>query len=110
VKLLLDQNLSRRLVRLLAEQYPDTAHVLLLGMAENEDTDIWNYAIKNGYMIVSKDKDFYQRSARHGHPPKVIHLTMGNCSVQEISDILIKNAGHIKEFSKNQSKSYLLLP
>ena len=31
-----------------------------------------------------KDKDFYQRSAIVGQPPKVIHLTLGNCSVADI--------------------------
>ena len=60
MKLLLDQNLSGRLIGMLAAEYPDTEHVLLIGMAKDEDTDIWNFAAKNGFAIVTKDKDFYR--------------------------------------------------
>ena len=45
---------------MLAAEYPDTEHVLLIGMAKDEDTDIWNFAAKNGFAIVTKDKDFYR--------------------------------------------------
>ena len=79
-------------------------------MAEDEDSDIWDYAVMHDYTIVTKDKDFYQRSVQNGHPPKIIHLTLGNCSVNEIVELMIKNKGHIKEFIKNANKSYLLLP
>ena len=48
MKLLLDQNLSRRLIGMLAAEYPGTDHVLLLGMAEVDDTDIWEFAASNG--------------------------------------------------------------
>ena len=81
MKLLLDQNLFRRLIGILAAEYPETKHVLLLCMGKDEDTDIWNYAAANGYAIVCKDKEFYQRSVALGHSPKVIHLHIGNCSV-----------------------------
>ena len=112
MKLLLDQNLSRRLVRMLAHEYPDTAHVFLIGMAEDEDTDtdIWNFAAANGYAIISKDKDFYQRSVAAGHPPKVIHLNMGNCSVGEIAAVLLDRLGHVRDFLAHGTKSYLILP
>lgn len=40
MKLLLDQNLSRRLVGMLEGEYPGTAHVLLLGKEEDDDRDI----------------------------------------------------------------------
>ena len=109
MKLLLDQNLSRRLISLIAEQYPDAAHVLLLGMAEDEDTDIWNYAAQNGYTIVTKDKDFYQRSSLAGHPPKVIHLKMGNCSVEQTAAALLARPGHLKDFLAHEQKSCLVL-
>jgi predicted nuclease of predicted toxin-antitoxin system len=40
VKLLLDQNLSRKLIGMLAAEFPNTEHVLHLGMEKKEDTDI----------------------------------------------------------------------
>jgi predicted nuclease of predicted toxin-antitoxin system len=57
LKLLLDQNLSRKLVPELAGRYPGTSHVLLLGMAKTDDSDIWRYARHHGYTLVSKNTD-----------------------------------------------------
>lgn len=108
MKLLLDQNLSRRLIEILAADFPDTEHVLHLDMEKNEDTEIWDFAASNDYVIVSKD--FYQRSVAIGHPPKVIHLHIGNCSVQETAKILLAKRGHIRDFLAHETKSYLILP
>jgi len=110
MRLLLDQNLSRRLVRLLAHEYPGVAHVLLIGMAQEEDTNIWNDAAANDYVIVSKDKDFYQRSVAMGHPPKVVHLKLGNCRVQEVAGAFLARPGHVRDFLSHNKKSYLILP
>ncbi|MEX2581418.1 MAG: DUF5615 family PIN-like protein [Verrucomicrobiales bacterium] len=110
MKLLLDQNLSRRLVGMLESEFPGTAHVLLLGKEQDDDGDIWTFAAANDYAIVSKDKDFYQRSVVSGHPPKVIHLTLGNCSVDDIAAALLNRPGQVKDFLKHESKSYLVFP
>ena len=110
MKLLLDQNLSRKLIGILANEFPNTEHVLNLGMEKKEDTDIWDFAASNGYAIVSKDKDFYQRSVAIGHPPKVIHLHTGNCCVKETAKILLARTGHIRDFLSHETKSYLILP
>jgi predicted nuclease of predicted toxin-antitoxin system len=55
MKLLFDQNLSHRLVRLLAAEYPGSAHVRDLGMAQADDQVVWDYAKQHDYVIVSKD-------------------------------------------------------
>jgi hypothetical protein len=57
VKLLLDQNISRKLVPLLREDFPDSAHVAELDLAQSTDRQIWDYAGQNDYVIVSKDSD-----------------------------------------------------
>jgi predicted nuclease of predicted toxin-antitoxin system len=58
MKLLFDQNLSPRLPGLLADLYPDSAHIRELGMRDSTDTEIWEYAKANGFAIVSKDSTF----------------------------------------------------
>lgn len=58
MKLLFDQNLSRHLVARLSDDFPDSAHVLSLGLDTSSDNDIWDYAGQHGYTIVSKDSDF----------------------------------------------------
>jgi predicted nuclease of predicted toxin-antitoxin system len=45
VKLLLfDQNISPRVIDRLADVYPDSIHVFMLGMGDALDIEIWQYA------------------------------------------------------------------
>jgi predicted nuclease of predicted toxin-antitoxin system len=88
VKLLLDENLSPRLVELLSEIFPGTAHVHSRGLGSADDAEIWEYARANGFTIVSKDSDFEERSILLGSPPKVILLRTSNCSSKEIERLL----------------------
>ena len=55
MKLLLDENLSPRLVVELAQECPETAHVRDCGLRGANDHAIWNYAREAGFAIVSKD-------------------------------------------------------
>lgn len=109
MKLLLDENLAPRLARDLADLFPDSAHVRNLGMARASDREIWDYAKLEGFVIVSKDNDFQQMSFVFGHPPKVIWIRRGNCSVQEIEKILRFNSTLIQEFAGDKVAAYLLL-
>jgi len=74
VKLLLDENLSRRLVRRIADLFPDSAHIGTEGMLQAPDTAVWAYAKANGFSIVTADADFYELATTLGPPPKVIWL------------------------------------
>ena len=67
MKLLFDQNLSRRLVGILEDVYRDSTHVALVGLDTAPDRDVWRYAGDNGYMIVSKDADFGQLAFLYVH-------------------------------------------
>ncbi len=79
-------------------------------MKESQDVDIWNYAKDKGYVIVSKDLDFQQRSLLFGHPPKVVRLRVGNCTVQKIEDLLRRYSAVMHRFEQDAKKSYLALP
>jgi predicted nuclease of predicted toxin-antitoxin system len=109
MKLLLDQNISRKLVKSLARAYPGTSHVYLLGLQSASDLDIWEYAQKNSFVIVTQDSDFSERIAIHGHPPKVIWLRMGNTSTQSIESLLLKRTKDVKTFEKDTEKGCLVL-
>ena len=58
MKLLLDQNISHRLVAPLQNFYPDSSQVALLGLGEASDLQIWELAQSQDYVIVSNDADF----------------------------------------------------
>jgi predicted nuclease of predicted toxin-antitoxin system len=90
MKLLLDQNLSRRIVPLLQSAYPETTQIALLGMEGVNDYAIWQYAKNNGFVIVTKDSDFYEMSALYGIPPQLIWLKTGNTSRQKTAQTLLQ--------------------
>ncbi len=110
MKLLLDHNISPRLIAKLEAEFGTMAHVDRLGMSKATDISIWNYAKEHNFVIVTKDKDFLERSSLMGHSPKIIHLSLGNCSVQDVADLLAGQSGQIKAFDKQTSRSYVLLP
>ncbi len=68
--MLLDENLSDRIIHRIVDLYPDSEHVKILGSVNTDDGIIWEYAKANNFVIVSKDSDFHQRSLLYGHPPK----------------------------------------
>jgi predicted nuclease of predicted toxin-antitoxin system len=71
VKLLFDENLSRRLVGRLADLFPESSHVVLEGLTQNPDIVVWDYAKAQGFAIVTADADFYELSTTFGPPLKV---------------------------------------
>ncbi len=110
MKLLFDQNLSPRLPHRLADLYPESVHVREIGFREADDPIIWNYAKKHGFVVVSKDSDFQQRSLLFGAPPKFIWLRLGNCSVADSADLLRQHSATIHTFNEDSTQSHLMLP
>ncbi|MEB3291629.1 MAG: DUF5615 family PIN-like protein [Synechococcales bacterium] len=109
MKLLFDHNLSPSLVRRMAELYPDSQHVFLLGMDQADDQQIWNYATDNEFTIVTRDSDYNDLSLLRGFPPKVIWIRRGNCSTQEIEQILRSAIEVIQQFAQDSSVGVLTL-
>jgi predicted nuclease of predicted toxin-antitoxin system len=109
VKLLLDENLSDRVIHRIIDLYPDSEHVKTLGLINTDDAVIWEYAKANDFVIVSKDSDFHQRSLLYGHPPKFIYLRVGNCPTSKITQILRDNLDTIIQFEGSETESLLVL-
>jgi predicted nuclease of predicted toxin-antitoxin system len=109
VKLLLDENLSDRIIHRIVDLYPDSEHVKTLGLTNTDDAVIWEYAKTNGFVIVSKDSDFHQRSLLYGHPPKFVYLRVGNCPTSKITQILRDNLDTIIQFERSETESLLVL-
>jgi predicted nuclease of predicted toxin-antitoxin system len=109
VKLLLDQNLSPRLSQALLALYPGTIHVRDAGLQAAEDDAVWDYAAEHGYVIVSKDADFHQRSFVLGHPPKVVWIRLGNCSTFAIEEILRVRQANLLAFERDEHGAFLVL-
>jgi predicted nuclease of predicted toxin-antitoxin system len=98
MRLLFDQNISFRITKKLIQFFPDCKHVSDCGLMDCDDPDIWEYARKNDYSIVTFDSDFYDISVINGHPPKIIWIRAGNLTTKEIAKLMIHNKGIIKKF------------
>lgn len=109
MKLLLDENLSSKIVALLEDQYPGSTHVREIGLKGAPDRLIWGHARHQGFVVVSKDDDFRQRSFLEGAPPKVIWLKVGNAGTSEIADLLRSRVGEIREFENDKRAALLIL-
>jgi predicted nuclease of predicted toxin-antitoxin system len=108
VKLLYDQNLSPRLVMRLADLFPESAHVDPLGLGTATDEDIWVFSRGQQFMIVTKDEDYATLSLLRGFPPKVLWLTIGNCSTRQVEDLFRTQFALIQQFESEASGVLIL--
>ena len=90
MKLLLDENLSRRIIPSLQDVFPDSTQVALLNLNEADDREIWEYAKLKDYIIVTQDADFHEQSMLLGGPPLVVWLRCGNQPKNVILEKLTK--------------------
>ena len=109
MKLLFDENLSFRLVTALADIYPDSAHVREVGLLGAEDRHVWTYAAENGFLLASKDTDFYERSLVFGALPKIIWLRIGNSTVKETVALLRNQYIVVRHFHEDAIATFLPL-
>jgi predicted nuclease of predicted toxin-antitoxin system len=109
VKLLLDQNLSPRLLQELSVLYAGSMHVRNVGLERADDESIWQYAAEHALVIVTKDADFRQRSFLFGTPPKVIWIRRGNSSTDDILGLLRVHQPAILAFNEDHDAAFLAL-
>ena len=109
MKLLFDHNLSPRLVNILADLYPNSNHLYLMGLDQQCDNVVWETAKKQEYIIVTKDSDFNELLILKGFPPKVIWIRSGNCSTKIIESLLRNNYQAILAFSEDKNIGMITL-
>jgi predicted nuclease of predicted toxin-antitoxin system len=108
VKLLFDANLSKHLVQALDDLYPGSIHVEDAGLGPDDDL-IWAYAKTNGFVIVSKDTDFYRMSVTWGGLPKVVWLRVGNCPTLAIEAVLRSSFNDLVSFENDTAAALLII-
>lgn len=107
MRLLFDHNLSHKLVSRLADLFPGSTQTRLVGLGVAADFQIWEYAKRQGFIVVTMDADFYDISLLHGHPPKLIWLRCGNSAVVEVEKLLRTNVAAIESFVRESSSACL---
>ena len=108
-ELLFDENLSPRLAELLREEFPGSGHLRSVGLLGADDGRVWDHARDQGFVIVSKDNDFRQRSFLDGAPPKIIWLRVGNAGTATIEGLLRREKPRIRAFGLEVDAALLVL-
>jgi predicted nuclease of predicted toxin-antitoxin system len=87
MKLLLDENISFKLVYRLQEFFPEMKHISDFQLNSIDDKIIFQFAKENGFAIVTFDEDYFTLSVLNSFPPKIIWLRTGNLSTNELEEI-----------------------
>lgn len=89
MKCLIDAQLPPRLSVWLSSRGADALHVFQLqsGLALT-DEELWEEAKREKRVIITKDRDFFDRVLVSGPPPQVVHIAVGNCSNATLFTIL----------------------
>ena len=102
MKLLFDANLSRRILPLLVDLFPESSHISLSGLSpQTPDKTIWEFAKGNRFVIVTADADFIRLASLHGPPPQVIRLDRMDYSTEAAAELIRHRAIAIAEFEKS---------
>ncbi|MCL2878825.1 MAG: DUF5615 family PIN-like protein [Treponema sp.] len=102
MKILLDANISYKLIEKLSPIFGECAHVDLIGLkVPAKDLDIWKYARDNEYIIITKDGDFQNLLEMKGFPPKIVLLKTGNNSSKVLMELLVNIKPMIEDLLKS---------
>lgn len=109
MKLLLDENLSRRLIESIHDLFPGSIHVAQAGLSRaTPDRKIWDYALRNGFTILTADTDFIGFASALGPTPKVILLENCDYPTSDAAKVIRANAAEIAKFETNQEPLLVL--
>jgi predicted nuclease of predicted toxin-antitoxin system len=109
VSLLFDEPLSEELCEALADIFPGSLHVRLLGHGGAADTTVWDLARSHGCLVVSKDEDFHRLAIVRGAPPKFVWIQLGNCTTEDVAQLLRRHRDVIMRFAEQQEATVLEL-
>lgn len=108
MKIILDANLSWRLIKKLEPYFEEVIHVKDLNfMQPAKDIEIWTFARDNQFTIVTKDDDFEKLVLLRNAPPKVIYLKTFNLETNKLSNLLILNIEKIIKFYNSKEDEIL---
>ena len=99
MKILVDENLPLRLPKEIADLFPNVDHTSMLGLRSKPDSEIWRFAVSQGYSaILTADADFQNRVLELGSPLKVIRIERCDFSAKEIVAMIRRETVRIHEF------------
>ncbi|MBK8095009.1 MAG: DUF5615 family PIN-like protein [Verrucomicrobiaceae bacterium] len=91
MKFLVDNQLPKALAHWLRQKGHDAEHVLERGQGQTDDRQLWQEAIHENRVVVSKDEDFFILATRPNDPGSLLWLRVGNCRTQHLLTMLDQN-------------------
>ena len=101
MKLLLDENISFRVLNAITSVFPDSIHITKSVSGVRLDGEIFEFARLSDFTIVTFDEDFYELQLLKGYPPKIIWLRFGNSTNLKVTSKLLENESIIRSFLAN---------
>jgi predicted nuclease of predicted toxin-antitoxin system len=95
------------LCKSLGDIFPGSLHIRLLGQGGATDATVWDLARHHGCLVVSKDEDFHRLALLRGAPPKFVWIRLGNCTTDDIMQLLWRHREDIIRF-EGQSEATVL--
>ena len=108
-RLLFDEPLSEALCEALGDIFPGCLHIRLLGQGGTADAKVWDLARQHGCLVVSKDEDFHRLALLRGAPPKFIWIRLGNCTTDDVAQLLRRRHADVIRFSEQDEATVLEL-
>lgn len=84
MRFLVDAQLPPALARFLTSTGHQAEHVYDIGMGAVSDRAIWNYALQNNAVIITKDEDFVSLVNIYPNAPPVVWIRVGNIGKQAL--------------------------
>lgn len=85
MKFLVDSQLPATLARFLASRGAECKHVVDFDLADATDGEIWEYAGRNDYAVISKDEDFLYLASEPSAKARFIWVRLGIAAPRRFS-------------------------
>ena len=109
MKLLFDQNISPRILKILPAELSNSEQVRSVNLEDASDFEIFQFARANDFSVVTFDSDFIDLNAINGTPPKIIWLNTGNLTTRNIVELLSRNFEAIEIYLNSETDEILEL-
>lgn len=108
MKLLLDANISAKMVSKLKANFRDCIHADEIGLAMPvKDVDLWRYAVVHNCLLVTNDKDFLNLTSENSLYPKVLLLRTVNQGTGYLCGLIVKHAENLSLLFNSREYSFL---
>ncbi|OKH36581.1 hypothetical protein NIES2119_16250 [[Phormidium ambiguum] IAM M-71] len=104
MKFLVDAQLPARLARVLQSMGYDTIHTKDLPLQNaTQDTEINTLSVQESRIVITKDRDFFDSFIIRQEPYKLLLVTTGNITNNELVELFAKNLPQLVQLFQQHS-------